>query len=157
MRYASPLRPRSLKGHLVGLAAALGLPLLGLQAWFAYREYHAALAESSQEALALADANAERARLFRRMWDRKAALQQAVGASRHLSAAPYSGNAFVFARIEGDDLSVCRRLLAERGYFVYPGSLMGERGKSHVCLVCLHSEELLSAGVEAIDALLESV
>jgi aspartate/methionine/tyrosine aminotransferase len=105
---------------------------------------------------ALDETPSERAQVFGRMWAQKAALLKAVQESRHLQAVPFSGNAFVFARIEGNDLGLCRQLLTDHGYFVYPGSPMGARGRSHLCLVCLHPEELLRKGVETIDTLIEA-
>lgn len=49
-------RPRSLRGQLIVLVAALGVPLLGLQVWWSAREYRRVEQRAHEEALALADA-----------------------------------------------------------------------------------------------------
>jgi len=77
MRYPSPLRPRSLKGQLIGLVAALGLPLIAIQGWSAYRESQAAVVKSSAESLDRAEANAERISQF--LQQSEGLLQAAAG------------------------------------------------------------------------------
>jgi len=100
---------------------------------------------------AMDETEAERARVLQRLWDQKAALLDAVAQSRYLDAAPVSGNTFVFARVPVNDLELCERLLEERECFVYPGSAMGERGRNHICLVCLQPTDVLVKGVATID------
>ena len=54
----NPIRPRSLRGQLVGLVAALAVPLVALQVWGGYRESRRAEDTVAAEALAIADATA---------------------------------------------------------------------------------------------------
>jgi PAS domain-containing protein len=57
-------RPRSLRGQLVGLVAALAVPLVALQVWWGYRESQSAEKVVATEALAIADATALSVRQF---------------------------------------------------------------------------------------------
>ncbi len=59
-----PNRPRSLRGQLIGLVAALAVPLIALQLWWGYRESQRAMESAGAEALALADATALSVRQF---------------------------------------------------------------------------------------------
>ncbi len=59
-----PDRPRSLRGQLIGLVAALVVPLVALQLWWGYRESQRAMETAAAEALVLADATASSVRQF---------------------------------------------------------------------------------------------
>ena len=60
----NPIRPRSLRGQLVGLVAALVVPLVTLQVWWGYRESQRAEEAVVTQALAIADATALSLRQF---------------------------------------------------------------------------------------------
>ncbi len=57
-------KPRSLRGQLIGLVAALVVPLIALQLWWGYRESERVKEAAEAEALALADATAMTVRQF---------------------------------------------------------------------------------------------
>ena len=52
------LRPRSIRGHLIVLVAALAIPLVALQLWWGFGQYHGAEEIADSEALVRADATA---------------------------------------------------------------------------------------------------
>lgn len=56
--------PRSLKGQLIRLVAALAVPLIALQLWWGFRESQRAEEAAEAEAIALADATAMAVRQF---------------------------------------------------------------------------------------------
>lgn len=60
----NPIRPRSLRGQLVGLVAALAIPLVALQVWWGFREAQSAEDAVAAEALAIAEATASNVRQF---------------------------------------------------------------------------------------------
>ena len=57
-------RPSSLRGQLIGLVAALAIPLIALQVWWGYRESQRAQEAAVATALSLADATALSVRQF---------------------------------------------------------------------------------------------
>ena len=60
----NPIRPRSLRGQLIGLVAALAIPLVALEAWWGYREAQRAVEAAEAESLAIADVTALSLRQF---------------------------------------------------------------------------------------------
>ena len=54
----APNKPRSLRGQLIGLVAALVVPLVAVQLWWGYRESQRAMEAVAVEALAVADETA---------------------------------------------------------------------------------------------------
>lgn len=61
---SNPFRPRSIRGQLVVLIAALAIPLIALQVWWGYQQYQDAVQESDEQALVLAEATATSIRQF---------------------------------------------------------------------------------------------
>ncbi|MCZ6661852.1 MAG: PAS domain S-box protein, partial [Actinobacteria bacterium] len=53
-----PSKPRSLRGQLIGLVAALVVPLIAVQIWWGYRESQRAMEDAAAQALAVADETA---------------------------------------------------------------------------------------------------
>ena len=100
---------------------------------------------------ALKETQEERKKIFKRLWDQREALTKRIEVSPVLDAQPSKGGTYIFVRVPVDDYKLAERLLMNEGFFVYPGSAFGSKGKSYLSLVFLETVDNLNRGINAVE------